>query len=35
MEIRAEQTGMVICLRAVAAVKKGDSLATVLELPDE
>lgn len=31
--IRAEQTGTVICLRAIAAVKEGDSLATILEIP--
>lgn len=35
IEIRAEQTGMVICLRAVPAVKADDSLAMVLELPGE
>jgi len=34
-EIRASNTGLVICLRAVAAVKLNDSLATILELPDE
>lgn len=34
-EIHAELGGMVICLRAVAQVKAGDSLATILELPGE
>jgi predicted deacylase len=34
-KVPAEQNGIVICLRSLAAVAQGDSLAMILEIPDE
>ena len=35
IEVRSRQTGLVLVLRALPSVREGDSLAVILEIPEE